>query len=172
MTKIRKQKRKKTFRYVNKKRQNNKRRKTANVQCKQIKESWDNRLTVQKNLENMGLAYDPNKAVSSLEGKSGKKRKGIKAHVVKSIEEDANELRENKLKIPKTQVLYLTNLMDKYGEDYKAMAKDPKNYYQETWKQIRAKIKTFKGIPEQYNEYLKRKGLEPTTTSAMEVETA
>jgi hypothetical protein len=52
------------------------------------------------------------------------------------------------------------------------MAKDPKNYYQETWKQIRAKIKTFKGIPEQYNEYLKRKGLEPTTTSAMEVETA
>jgi ubiquinone biosynthesis protein COQ9 len=35
-----------------------------------------------------------------------------------------------------------------------AMARDPKNYYQETWKQIRNKIKKFKNIPEQYGKYL------------------
>jgi ubiquinone biosynthesis protein COQ9 len=35
-----------------------------------------------------------------------------------------------------------------------AMARDPKNYYQETWKQIRNKIKKFKNIPEQYSKYL------------------
>jgi len=35
-----------------------------------------------------------------------------------------------------------------------AMARDAKNYYQETWKQIRNKIKKFKNIPEQYGKYL------------------
>lgn len=49
--------------------------------------------------------------------------------------------------------------MDKYGHDYKAMAKDKKNYYQETWKQLRAKVKTFMGIPKQYGAYLKDRGL-------------
>jgi len=34
------------------------------------------------------------------------------------------------------------------------MARDPKNYYQETWKQIRNKVKKFKNIPEQYGKYL------------------
>jgi hypothetical protein len=34
------------------------------------------------------------------------------------------------------------------------MARDPKNYYQETWKQIRNKIKKLKNIPEQYGQYL------------------
>lgn len=37
------------------------------------------------------------------------------------------------------------------------MTRDKKNYYQETWKQLRAQIKQFKGIPEQYNEYLATK---------------
>lgn len=54
---------------------------------------------------------------------------------------------------------FITYLLDKYGHDYKAMAKDKKNYYQETWKQLRAKIKTFMGIPKQYSEYLASKGL-------------
>jgi ubiquinone biosynthesis protein COQ9 len=34
------------------------------------------------------------------------------------------------------------------------MARDPKNYYQETWRQIRNKIKKFKNIPEQYSKYM------------------
>ena len=37
------------------------------------------------------------------------------------------------------------------------MAKDDKNYYQDTPKQIRKKIQTFKSIPSQYNAYLKAK---------------
>lgn len=38
------------------------------------------------------------------------------------------------------------------------MARDRKNYNQMTWKQIRAKINLFKKIPEQYAEYLVKKG--------------
>ncbi len=37
------------------------------------------------------------------------------------------------------------------------MARDEKNYYQDTPKQIRKKIMTFKSIPQQYNAYLKAK---------------
>lgn len=62
-------------------------------------------------------------------------------------------------RLPKGQVEFITYLLDKYGHDYKAMAKDKKNYYQETWKQLRAKVRTFMGIPKQYGEYLKTRGL-------------
>ena len=44
-----------------------------------------------------------------------------------------------------------------------AMAKDPKNYYQETWKQIRNKIKKFKNVPEQYGKYLESKKKQNST---------
>ena len=37
------------------------------------------------------------------------------------------------------------------------MARDAKNYYQDTPKQIRHKIRTFMSIPSQYNEYKKNK---------------
>ena len=37
------------------------------------------------------------------------------------------------------------------------MARDDQNYYQDTPKQIRKKIMTFKSIPEQYKAYLKEK---------------
>ena len=40
---------------------------------------------------------------------------------------------------------------------FQAMARDHRNYYQDTPKQIRRKILTFKGIPEQYNAYLASK---------------
>lgn len=38
------------------------------------------------------------------------------------------------------------------------MAKDPKNYYQDTPAQIKNKIKKFQKIPIQWNAYLRAKG--------------
>ncbi|XP_046659454.1 nucleolar protein 16-like [Homalodisca vitripennis] len=80
-----------------------------------------------------------------------------KLHVVTELEEDARAPRERRFALPNSQVQWVTYLMDKYGEDYEAMARDKKNYYQETWQQIRRKIKLFKGVPEQYNQYLASK---------------
>lgn len=80
--------------------------------------------------------------------------------IVEKLEQDANALRVKTYKLPKNQVEYLSYLLDTYGEDYKAMAKDKRNYLQHTWKKIRSKIRVFKSIPEQYNEYLKSRNKE------------
>lgn len=47
------------------------------------------------------------------------------------------------------------------------MAKDPKNYYQETWRQIRNKIKKFKNIPEQYNMYMESRKKQNSVNSIL-----
>ena len=57
------------------------------------------------------------------------------------------------------QVKWITYCLDKYGDDFKAMARDPKNIWQETPKQIRQKVLKFVNIPEQFAVYAKKTGL-------------
>ncbi|XP_031838340.1 nucleolar protein 16 [Nomia melanderi] len=179
MTKIRKVKRRKKFRMnVNRKRLRNKLRKLPNIQCPQLKDSWEVTMSTRTNLKQMGLAYDANEAIKIPNSKKeiieDAKSKVVdpedmsdqgedvemeptKGHVAKELEAEAKAPRQKMLRLPNSQIYFLTYLMDKYGEDYKAMVRDKKNYDQLTWKQIRAKIKMFKRIPEQYNEYLQSK---------------
>ncbi|GFG32631.1 hypothetical protein Cfor_08576, partial [Coptotermes formosanus] len=135
----------------------------------QVKMAWEPTRTVEQNLSDMGLVYDANKALkipSAKEllqpmehdgesvGPDNEISQSAKSYVAKELEMDAKVPRVKNFRLPNNQVTWLTYLIDKYGENYKAMAKDPKNYYQETWKQIRNKIKKFKNIPEQYGKYL------------------
>lgn len=123
----------------------------------------------------MGLMYDPNdlknpKVQESLQEfyphlsfrNSNKEWKEEvippKQYVAEELEADAKAPRERLLRLPKSQVEWLSYLIIKYGSDFKAMARDKKNYYQETWKQLRQKIKRFRGIPEQYNQFLQERG--------------
>ncbi|KAL0281677.1 UNVERIFIED_CONTAM: hypothetical protein PYX00_002590 [Menopon gallinae] len=151
MTKIRKQKRRKQYRYnVNRKRLN-----------KNVKKAWKERFSCRQNLKSMGLVYDVNKEIGvaeecKMDVDAGERTKP-KAKVAEELEKDANTLREKGYRLPKNQVEYLSYLLDKYGEDYKAMARDKRNIIQATWKQIRSKINVFKSIPEQFNEYLQQK---------------
>ncbi|XP_072759779.1 nucleolar protein 16 [Anoplolepis gracilipes] len=172
---IRKLKRKKKFNQnVNRKRLRNKLRKMPNISCDQIKEAWTNTKSTRVNLKEMGLAYDANKAVEipnmkqemleeakrivredeSLSDHETEEATPVKNYVIEKLEAEAKTPRERLFKFPKEQAQFFTYLIKKYGEDYEAMSRDKKNHYQLTWKQIRAKIKMFKGIPEQYNEYL------------------
>lgn len=128
----------------------------------------------------MGLSSDPNKTipipssgsiltVSSHSNDNGKwEETGVKnesvvpkKYIVDALEQEAKAPRVKLFRLPKSQVEWITYLMDKYGTNYKAMARDKKNYNQETWKQLRAKIKRFKSIPEQYYKYLEDRGLTP-----------
>ncbi|XP_067000986.1 nucleolar protein 16 [Anabrus simplex] len=168
MPKVRKVKRRQKYRFsVNRKRLKNKQRKGPSIQCKEIKDAWTNKKSVRKNMEEMGLIYDPNTALKIpstkelLHPEMKEQDEGkmdvdgpSKNFVAEKLEAEAKAPRVRKFRLPKNEVQWLSYLIKKYGEDYKAMARDPKNHYQETWKQLRGKIKTFKAIPEQYEEFL------------------
>ncbi|XP_063231137.1 nucleolar protein 16 [Bacillus rossius redtenbacheri] len=175
MTKVRKQKRKKKFRYsVNKKKLKSRRNKLHKIDCEPMKKEWETKKSVIQNLEEMGIVYDPNTTfkipttkqlmkpvdVDDVEGNEEENKVPNKHHVADAIEKEAHAPRVRKFELPNSQVEWLTYLMDKYGEDYKAMTRDSKNYEQQTWKQIRAKINRFKSIPEQYGKYLEKKGIQ------------
>lgn len=146
---------------------------------KNIKDAWEHTKSTRHNLDDMGLAYDPNEALkipnfkkeilseTRLKGMDNslgpKEDNGVekvrsKDHVAKTLEAEAKAPRERCFRLPNQQVQFVTYMMDKYGDDYQAMARDKKNYYQMTWRQIRAKINSFKKVPEQYAEYLLKKG--------------
>ena len=84
------------------------------------------------------------------------------SEVVKRLEAEALEAEANKkanFRFTGEQVKWITYCLDKHGDDFKAMARDPKNIWQETPKQIRQKVLKFVNIPEQFAVYAKKIGL-------------
>ncbi|KAB0792359.1 hypothetical protein PPYR_14318 [Photinus pyralis] len=162
MAKLRKVRRRQKYRYnVNRKRQRNKIENKGKFESKVVKNAWIAHKSAQSNLRAMGLSYDPNKTIKAGLDKDSEEEKvdeapivSAKAYVAEELEKEAKAKRVRNFRLPDGQVRYLIYLMKKYGDDYKAMVKDKKNYNQETWKQIRAKIEKFKSIPEQYCKYL------------------
>lgn len=47
--------------------------------------------------------------------------------------------------------------LEKHGDDYKKMAKDHKNYYQETPAQLKKRINIFRNMKTQYDKYISDK---------------
>jgi hypothetical protein len=100
----------------------------------QVKKAWEQTRTVEQNLNDMGLAYDLNKALKipsakellqpmevDRESSTSHHKMGFprKCHVSKELENDAKAPRVKNFRLPNNQVTWLTYLMDKYKEDYK-----------------------------------------------------
>ncbi|XP_026810903.1 nucleolar protein 16-like [Rhopalosiphum maidis] len=145
----------------NKKKLGKKMKKTPSVACPLIKDHWNDKVSVAKNLSNFGLTNNPSKSIltgftntqQQVQGEEMKEhnkkrqREAKQPQVVKLLEEQANKPTGIKqISLPTGTIKFITYLMEKYGDNYKEMTKDPKNVYQMTWKQIRAKILTFKSI--------------------------
>lgn len=111
----------------------------------QIKKSWEAAKSMRTNLNQMGLAYDPNDALKipnlkrehiekilkqkddNVDEKLQTEEEDveiapIKIHVAQQLEAEAKAPRKRKFMLPNSQVYFLTYLMDKYGEDYKVMS--------------------------------------------------
>merc|ERR1712059_56911 len=93
-----------------------------------------------------------------------------KTEVVAKLEEEAKFEAKQTFRFTPTQVQLITYMMDKHGEDWEAMARDPKNHYQETSAKLRGMIRKFISIPEHYVVYCKQKGLIEPSVKPMEVE--
>lgn len=143
MTKIRKVKRRKKYRMnVNRKRLRNKLYKLPTITCAQIKQSWDITKSTRTNLNQMGLAYDPNETLkipntkkelidkvskwkveendeNKLQNEEDIEMTSVKIHVAEELETEAKAPRKRMFRLPNSQVHFLTYLMDKYGENYK-----------------------------------------------------
>lgn len=86
----------------------------------------------------VGLIEDPNKVVGLKKKKVQKKAPD--SEYVQKLEEQANKPRKKKFKFGKKMCVELDFYINKYGQDYQAMARDKKNIYQDSPGQIRYKI--------------------------------
>ncbi|XP_072178051.1 nucleolar protein 16-like isoform X1 [Diadema setosum] len=154
-----------------------KRNKLPAIECQPIKEAWDKRKSVNANMLAMGLSSNPNKTLRiptaqermkpalteamDVGDKPGPAEKQFVAEELQSIADQPTKKRE---RISEPMANYCIYMMEKYEKDYKAMARDAKNYYQDTPKQIKKKIEWFKSCKVQYKQYLaKKKGKTDTT---------
>lgn len=124
------------------------------IKCGQLEKAWDSKKSYLRNMIEIGLSSDPNKTV----GKK-KKKKAEKMEVIPALEAEAYAPQPKTLKLPTEPMKFCVYMIEKYEDNYIAMAKDPKNYYQDTPAQIKNKIKKFQRIPMQWNAYLRAKGL-------------
>jgi len=144
------------------------------VECDILKAAWDNRKSMKTNLAALGVASDANKSV-----------KKIKSHKLKFVEEDISDedmskgvddeskssgvveklMKEAAIKKPPTfrfsseQVKWISSMMDKHKFNFKAMARDPSNHFQETPRAIQHKVRKFMSIPDHYVPYCRERGL-------------
>ncbi|XP_058402309.1 nucleolar protein 16 isoform X1 [Diceros bicornis minor] len=151
---------------VNRKRLNrNARRKAApRIECSHIRHAWDHAKSVRQNLAEMGLAMDPNKAVplrkrkvKAMEVDVEERPKELvrKPYVLNDLEAEASLPEKKGNTLSRDLIDYVRYMVENHGEDYKAMARDEKNYYQDTPKQIRNKINVYKRFyPAEWQAFL------------------
>merc|ERR1711962_1236280 len=90
-----------------------------------------------------------------------------KSQVISRLEDEAKFEAKQTFRFTPTQVQLITYMMDKHGEDWSAMARDPKNHYQETAAKLKGMVNKFVSIPEHYVVYCKERGLiQPTPRPA------
>lgn len=146
----------------------------------EIKNAMDFKKNLNTNINEMGLAFDVNKTMPVPNAKQNRLQLGkfvngfleedtsemeaveqvppSKIHVAEKMEKDSQQFVEIHFRLSKGQVKYICGLIDTYGFNYKQMAADKKNYGQETWRQLRQKVRRFLTIPQQSTPYLEQKG--------------
>nr|XP_032801234.1 nucleolar protein 16 isoform X4 [Petromyzon marinus] len=119
----------------------NKRRENPRIECDVVRAAWDGRRSARRNLEDMGLASDPNQSVPLRMRRRDLKEPATKPHVAQALEQEAAvPVTPSPPSVSNDIVLMVRRLVHAYGEDYKAMARDDNNHYQDTPSQIRRKV--------------------------------
>ncbi|CAF0796693.1 unnamed protein product [Brachionus calyciflorus] len=144
------------------------------VKTEHLKDFWNSKKSIKANYAEMGLCSDPNftlgipktKNILNPEFMEIEKAKQLdqalneskkETPALKKLIAEANRPVEKVYNLNENDILYCIYMMEKYSEDYAKMAKDYKNYYQDTPAQIRKKINLFKQMKGPYQKYLSDK---------------
>nr|XP_014424874.1 nucleolar protein 16 [Pelodiscus sinensis] len=140
----------------------------------QIRHAWDSTKSVAQNLAEMGLAADPNKAVPirkrqlpvmGVEGAGQEEGKRIvqKPYVLAELEYEASLPEKKSETLSRDLIEYVQHMIRNHGVARcsvswglppAAMARDEKNYYQDTPKQIKSKIRVYKRFyPQEFQAF-------------------
>ncbi|XP_028390832.1 nucleolar protein 16-like [Dendronephthya gigantea] len=138
-----------------------KNKKKVNIDSKAIRKTWDKSKTLKQNFKDLGLAYNVNNNMPV-------KNKGDGGHlnseamdidkprssVVKELEEEASHGIKKEKHISPGETKFLWELIQDYGDNYEAMRRDKRNYYQHTAKQLRRKCTKFLNSTQDFSKYI------------------
>lgn len=133
------------------------------IENPQIRNAWDDNKSTARNLQDMGLAFDPNRSLPikkhRLLGEETETRVPTnivtKPYVLNQLEEEASRPEKDCKTLSSDLIEYAQYMIREHKDNYKAMARDEKNYYQDTPKQIKRKIDEYKRChPEHYSAFI------------------
>lgn len=133
------------------------------IENSQIRNAWDDQKSMARNLQEMGLTYDPNRSLPITKqqffggNRKTKAAVGImtKPYVLNQLEEEASRPEKDTKTLSSDLIEYAQYMIREHKDNFKAMARDEKNYYQDTPKQIKRKINEYKRChPEHYNNFI------------------
>ncbi|XP_051533714.1 nucleolar protein 16 [Myxocyprinus asiaticus] len=164
MGKLKKSRNRNTFNYnTNKKNLKKKLRRKGkpHIECPQIRKAWDDKKTAKQNLQDMGLLLGT-KGMLPIKVKQDKQEREpmetnvlLKPYVIKEMEAEASLKGKDRTTCSTDMTEYVQHMVREHNEDYKAMARDEKNYYQDTPKQIKRKVELYKRChPEEYAAFI------------------
>ncbi|XP_051537190.1 nucleolar protein 16-like isoform X2 [Myxocyprinus asiaticus] len=115
-----------------------------------IRKAWDDQKTAKQNLQDMGLLFGT-KCMLPIKAKKGKQESEpmetnvlLKPYVVKEMEAEASLKGKDRTTCSTDMIEYVQHMVREHNEDYKAMARDVKNHYQDTPKRIKRKVELYK----------------------------
>uniref|UniRef100_A0A673C857 Nucleolar protein 16 n=1 Tax=Sphaeramia orbicularis TaxID=375764 RepID=A0A673C857_9TELE len=125
------------------------------IENSQIRHAWDDRKSMAKNLQEMGLTFDPNRSLPITKQQPLGQLLVCVSMVVAELEEEASRPEKDTKTLSSDLIEYAQYMIREHKDNFKAMARDEKNYYQDTPKQIKRKINEYKRChPEHYNNFI------------------
>ncbi|XP_012728868.2 nucleolar protein 16 [Fundulus heteroclitus] len=133
------------------------------IEHAQIRNAWDDNKSTARNLQEMGLSLDPNRALPIKKqallgaGKDDCRPAPLitKPYILSKLQEEASLQEEDSKTLSSDLIEYVQHMIREHKDNYKAMARDEKNYYQDTPKQIKRKINEYKRChPQHYDAFI------------------
>ncbi|XP_028323458.1 nucleolar protein 16 [Gouania willdenowi] len=112
-----------------------------------IRNAWEDNKSMSRNLQEMGLTFDPNRSLPLRKDtvlRGDKPPVVTKPYVLDQLEMEASRPEKDTKTLSSDLIEYVQHMIREHGDDYKAMARDEKNYYQDTPKQIKRKINEYR----------------------------